>query len=298
MSVNRYRWIRVTKKRHCVICDKPDYCTYAPEADLVLCMRIESDKPSTNSLGGWLHSTGDARQYVAPVPKRKAIEDPPLNPIPLWRRWFEETDHEHLDGFAMSLGVDTDALRAIGCAWAGKEWQDDLSKRSWATEAWAFPMFNEHREMIGLRLRADGMKWAVKGSRSGLFLPNGNYSTAISERGTLWLVEGPSDLAAALTIGLNAIGRPAARAQADMVLDYVRIQETKRMVIIADNDPPDKLGTVAGFAGAESLQERLRIPSAILLLPTKDVREFTNLGGDFPTMQSMLADLVWEQPRL
>src|SRR5688572_25695209 len=35
--------------------------------------------------------------YIAPI--RKAIEDKPLDAELLWKRWFDSTDHHHLDGF-------------------------------------------------------------------------------------------------------------------------------------------------------------------------------------------------------
>lgn len=291
-----YKWIRVTKKRPCSVCGKPDYCTYAPEGELILCMRVESDRPSRNSMGGWLHSAGfNPPVYIAPA-IRAAIQDPPLDADELWRGWYERTDREALDKLGISLGVDTDALSAIGCAWAGKEWQLDREKKSFATPAWAFPMFSAERQVIGVRLRSeDGRKWAVKGSHSGLFIPSYDTS-AISESGTLWLVEGPTDLSAALTIGLAAIGRPSAAAQQDMILNYIRIWKVKRLVIVTDNDEPDIHGRVAGLAGATKLQESLPISSAILLPPCRDLRQFVNCGGDYLTAQSMLSDLVWTAP--
>jgi len=48
---------------------------------------------------------------------------------------------------------------------------------------------------------------AVKGSRSGLFIPE---SESAGEG--LYVVEGPTDTAAALTPGLSVVGRPRARA--------------------------------------------------------------------------------------
>lgn len=242
--------------------------------------------------GGYLHREENPRPYIAPS-IRAAIQDPPLDADGLWRKWFEQTDHDALDKLGIALGVDTDALKAIGCAWAGKEWQLDREKKSRATPAWAFPMFSADRQVIGIRMRSDdGSKWAVKGSRNGLFIPAYDTS-AISESGTLWLVEGPTDLSAALTIGLAAIGRPSAVAMEDMILRYLQIWKVKRLVIVTDNDEPDRHGRIAGMAGATKLQSRLIIPSVILLLPCKDLRQFVNRGGDYMTAQSMLSDLVW-----
>lgn len=266
-----YRWIRVTKKIPCKICGKPDYCTYAPEAELALCMRVESDRPSKNSMGGWLHSTGYAPlPHVAPL--RKAIEDPPLHAHGIWKRWFNATEFYYLDGFAMTLGVDTDALKAIGCAWAISH------------HAWSFPMKDATGQVIGIRLRNnEGRKWAVKGSHQGLFIPS-DYP--LSFDGTLYVVEGPTDLAAALTLGLHAIGRPACLGQEQMILQYIRAQKIRRVVIVTDNDEP-------GLRGATKLQSVLPVLSCIYVPPAKDIREFVNLGGKLPMIEACIKDMVW-----
>ncbi|MDQ3665401.1 MAG: hypothetical protein M3410_02170 [Acidobacteriota bacterium] len=266
-----YRWIRVTKKNRCKICGKPDYCTYAPEAELALCMRVESDRPSKNSMGGWLHSTGYAPlPYVAPL--RKAIEDPPLDAPGIWKRWLDATTFHQLDEFGIALGVDTDALKAIGCAWAAPN------------SAWAFPMKDATGKVIGIRLRNnEGRKWAVKGSHQGLFIP---AEYLFDFDGTLYIVEGPTDLAAALTLGLYAIGRPACLGQEEMILQYIRAQRVRRLVIVTDNDDP-------GLRGAVKLQSALPVLSCVWVPPTKDIREFLSLGGKRPMIEACIKDTVW-----
>lgn len=211
----------------------------------------------------------------APAPVRKAIEDKPIDAQAMWQRWFERTEHSHVDGLGMSLGVDTDCLKAIGCAWS-------------TFGAWAFPMREPSGKVIGIRLRNDkGDKWAVKGSKSGLFIPS-EYSFIDDRVG--YLVEGPTDLSAAMTIGLRAFGRAACLGQENFILGYIAKQKIDRLVIVTDNDEP-------GLRGAEKLQGMLSILSCIWVPPTKDIREFVNLGGRYDTMQTILKDLVWEKPR-
>lgn len=211
----------------------------------------------------------------ASSPIRKAIEDRPIDAQAMWRRWFERTEHTHVDGLGISLGVDTDCLKAIGCAWS-------------TFGAFAFPMREPGGSVIGIRLRNDkGDKWAVKGSKSGLFIPS-DYS--YMPDGVLYLVEGPTDLAAAMTIGLRAIGRAACLGQEQMVIDYVHRNSIDRLVIVTDNDEP-------GLRGAEKLQSMLSVLSCIWVPPCKDLREFVNLGGDYKTMQTILKDLVWAKAR-
>jgi hypothetical protein len=275
-SVMNAKWIRVTRKRRCGICDHPDWCAYSPDLGLVLCMRVESLRPSTNSMGGWIHRVSDPRpSYVPPV--RVAIKETAPDLKTLWRRWSTQTDFHHLDGFAMSLEVDADALRAIGCAWNG--------------HAWAFQMKNANDEMIGIRLRSEaGQKWAVTGSKQGLFIPR------VDPQNILYVVEGPTDCAAALTLGLWAIGRPSCMGSEGMIRHYVRGKRIRRVVIVTDNDRPDRMGRRAGLSGAERLQKALPVLSCLWIPPTKDLREYLTLGGNRWMIEACIKDLVWTMP--
>ncbi len=268
------RWIRVTKKRPCNFCGRGDWCTYSDEIGLALCMRVESDRPSKNSMGGWLHKTGDGFQRPY-VPIRKAVKDRPINAEEIWRRWFERTGYGQVDAEGVLLGVDTDALRAIGCAWAEQY------------KAWAFPMRDAREKVIGIRLRNDeGHKWAVKGSHQGLFIPS---EYPFDFQGVLYIVEGPTDLAAALTLGLYAIGRPTCIGQEHLLIEAVKRQRANRVVIVTDNDEP-------GLRGAAKLQSILPVLSCLWVPPAKDIREFLNRGGNSRMIQSAINDLVWTRP--
>lgn len=255
------KWYRVNKKRRCRVCDRPDWCTYQDGADC--CMRVESSTPMKN--GGWLHKSDSSISYVPPP--RKAIQERPPNLAALWSLWSSQTDFHQVDGLAMSLGVESESLRLVGCAWNGR--------------AWGFPMKNASGEMIGIRLRDnEGRKWAVKGSKQGLFL---------SEFGcepVAYVVEGPTDSAAALTLGLSVIGRPSCLGQEDLILNYVQRQKIRRVVIITDNDEP-------GLRGAAKLQDTLTVPSCIWVPFTKDLREFVILGGTREMIEAGVHDTVW-----
>lgn len=266
------KWVRVNRKRPCQICRHQDWCGYSADGTVAICMRVDSDHSARN--GGWIHRLADPVPYVRPV--RQAIPDALLNATGLWKLAFDSTDFHHLDGIGESLGVDTDALKSIGCAW------------SVTNHAWMFPMKDAKGIVIGIRLRNErGEKWSVKGSRSGLFIPD-DYSFAIDQ--TLYLVEGPTDLAAAMTLGLRAIGRPACLGQENLILEYLRIQKVDRLVIITDNDTP-------GLRGAEKLQSVLPILSCVYVPPCKDIREFLTLGGSRPMIEATVKDTVWTRPQ-
>ena len=86
-------------------------------------------------------------------------------------------------------------------------------------------------EIIGIRLRnGGGRKWAVNGSRSGIFIPQG-----LKLDSTLYVCEGPTDTAAILDMGYDAIGRPDCTGGAGMVADFCR-GKMLEVIIITDND--------------------------------------------------------------
>jgi hypothetical protein len=159
---SKTRWLRVTKNHPCPVCEHGRWCGFAADdPPTLICTREPSDKPTAN--GGWLHRLDGAdvkhpsqfanlRKFTSARPS----QPPPADFTSMWRRWLERTDDYHLDGFAMSLGVDTDALQRLGCAWTGSEW--------------AFPMRDDGGHVIGIRLRDErGRKWAVKGIMWGAY---------------------------------------------------------------------------------------------------------------------------------
>lgn len=261
-------WHRVSKEHKCKVCDHADWCTFTDGASC--CMRVESQKTMNN--GGWLHLAGDdAPRYIPPPPR------PVSNPIDaqaIWERWSKATSSQLVIGLGEQLGVDPMALHLLGAAWT------DLH------HAWAFPMKDAHGKVIGIRLRAEnGRKWAVTGSKAGIFIPSTQ-----SQRRVLMILEGPSDTAAALSLGYHCIGRAACLGQEDMVLAYIRKNRFQHVILVADNDGP-------GMAGASQLQNRLAVPSCIVVPPCKDMRDFVKQGGTAKIFESILKNIVWQQPK-
>lgn len=138
---------------------------------------------------------------------------------------------------------------------------------------------------IGIRLRNEwGKKWAVTGSQAGIFIPT------IKPEKRVFVVEGPTDTAAGLTLGLYTIGRPSCCGGVTHIVDFVKQAKVKEVVIVSDNDEP-------GIKGAQELQRWLKVPSCLLLLPTKDLREYLRFG-DVHTIESIISQLVWHQPKV
>jgi phage/plasmid primase-like uncharacterized protein len=131
-------------------------------------------------------------------------------------------------------------------------------------------MRNANREIIGLRTRhADGHKESVQGSRSGLFM-------ALDQDpcDPLLIAEGPTDTAALLELGFDAVGRPSCNGGGDYLVPLVA---NRRIVIVADDDVP-------GWAGANALAAKLHRGCTSIKIVTppycKDAREWCKDGAD------------------
>lgn len=250
--------VRVSSRQPCPICSKPDWCLVAEDGSRAICQRIESGRRAGEA--GWLHvlQAGAVR-----LPARRAVA------IELRSRDFTDVaaaaerfcDPEGPTGvgdLASLLGVSARALTRLHVGWNG-----------WA---WTFPMKDARGATIGIRLRRpDGGKLAVKGSRQGLFIPDG-----IDPRERLLVVEGPTDTAAALDLGFAAIGRPSCSGGVELVRNYIAGALTKEVTVFADADGP-------GRAGATLLAKRLapfaRVRVAEPPGAHKDLREWTRAGA-------------------
>jgi len=237
-------------------------------------MRIQNNQPAKN--GGWLFKIGENVQKIY-EPIRKSIEPKKeINCEDILNNWKKETTPKMLIDFADNLGVDAQALWLLGCVY------------SHSNNAWAFPMSEPYGTPIGIRLRNDkGDKWAVRGSKQGLFIPDYNSKAgAWLKQKTLYIFEGPTDTAAGLCMGLFSIGRPSCLGCEDYIKEFIKISNVSRVVVVSDQDSP-------GIKGAEKLQGMLNVTNCIWIPPCKDVREFLRLGGSYDIMQSSLKDIVW-----
>lgn len=272
-----WNWVKTNKNNPCPICGKPDWCTVCPEKGVVLCMRTQSARPSKNDMGGWLHSISPTTVQAIPrtsKPEPEKLTAPKLDTI--WHSWYQNHDRDRLTKFARSLGVTPYSLEMLNCVWTG--------------EAWAFPMFDAERRIIGIRIRDEsGKKWALRGSRNGLFIP------LLGLTSELYIVEGPTDTAAALTLGKYALGRPNNSACVELIVEFVNTHpQIRRVIIVSDNDqrrcpkckrveeddsietcPDDRMKFVRpGWDGARKLQDELKLDSTIWIPPAKDLREY------------------------
>jgi hypothetical protein len=256
---------RVSKSHPCPICKKPDWCRVFADG-WVECMRVESDRRAKS--GGWMH----CQRQLSPSPRLQVASrytaPPTINATKMIREWQATTSQAALEEFAEELGLSAVVLKSVGTAWAAPH------------QAWAFPMCDGYGNMVGIRLRNQHGKFAVRGSRQGIF-----GSTAPAKP-WLYVCEGPTDTAAAVQLGLFAVGRPNCCCGGPEIRIFARRHDCQRVVIVSDNDKP-------GLDGARKVGGELRLPFAIYVPPAKDLREFVRLGGTRGMIENTLKGTVW-----
>jgi DNA primase len=137
--------------------------------------------------------------------------------------------------------------------------------------------------VIGVRLRCPttARKWAVRGSRAGLIYDPDLLSVNRPRR--LWIVEGPTDAAALMSIGLDVVGVPSAGGGADLLVELARRLLPIEMIVMADSDGP-------GVAGAERLADALMIVAGVRVMrppaAVKDARAWVCGGADRSVIES------------
>jgi hypothetical protein len=259
-------WHRVSRAYRCPICRKPDWCLYAgPEGDptAAICARVESSRRCGEA--GWLHRLRDDWRLTRQVVRSISIF-PRAGRPDLYRVFVacqSAVRPEQLDRLARALGLSTGSLRQLGIGWCA------------AYRAWSFPMRDAAGKLLGIRLRReDGGKFAVKGSREGLFLPEGNSE----QSETLFVCEGPTDTAALLDLGFgNVAGRPSCTGGVRLLAELVQHRKPAAVVIVADNDGPGHLGAdkLASVLACYAPTVRVIAPPAGI----KDARAWLRAGA-------------------
>lgn len=190
--------------------------------------------------------------------------------------WYRAMKPHWRDKAAMMLGLPSDPLVRLRVGWS-----DSHRASSW-------PMRNGAGDAIGIRLRCPrtAKKWSVKGSANGLFYSSSLLKVERPKR--LWIVEGFTDTAAMLSLGLDVVGCPSAGGGGDLLIDLGRSILPQEIVIIADADD-------AGSRGAERIAKAVKIvaPCRIVSPPNglKDARNWVCSGASRELIEST-ADAV------
>jgi len=253
------KMVRVNKQRPCPICGRPDWCLVALDGSQAICPRIQQGSIKRCGDAGWLHTPrrvhnvhNEHRHWTLPKKKRPST----LQFDRLSRHYESQLKYAQLRRLSESLHVTARSLERLHVGWDG--------------QAFTFPMSNDFGCVIGLRRRfCNGKKVCVKGSRNGLFVPEG-----LSKEDFLVILEGESDTCAALDLEFNAIGRAGCGQSISLVCAFcVRWDD---VVIVGDND-------ASGRHGAKRLAHALVLycRSVKLIFPptsVNDLRQWLTQG--------------------
>jgi len=245
-------WIRVSKQNPCPICGKPDWCLVASDGSVAICPRTPSDRMAGSA--GYIHDINPLIAATAPIPKMPEPE-PHLDID--WQSGADQAvarmESFMYDELTKQTGLSKDELVCMQVGWSSKK------------SAYTFPMRDHEGRAIGIRLRTpDGNKYAVKGSRSGLF-----YAGDPPSRGQVLVAEGPTDTACLVGRGFSAVGRPSCNGGGLYLLKMLNWKH--EVVLVADNDKP-------GRDGAASIAKLIkdRVSSVRIMTPPRgnDIKDW------------------------
>ena len=170
---------------------------------------------------------------------------------------------DRLQALADELRVSSQSLSDVYLGW------DERSR------CFTIPERDAALNIIGISRRyCDGSKRCMAGSKRGLCVPVG-----FDERqGPILVVEGASDVAASLTHGFCAVGRPCAAGGGNLLVELLN-DDVREVIVVGEFDPkPD--GSWPGLDGAkrvaQQLAEGLRREISTVFPPDnhKDVRDW------------------------
>ena len=193
-----------------------------------MCMRVKSDKPITMTNGelAYIHRLTDAPPTFRRQPRKRKPSDTERHVMlaPFCRRWFVKRG-ENLTRLAAQLGVTDWALDSIKVGWNEDE------------KCWTFPELNHLGQIVGVTRRfADGKKLAVLGGGRGL-----TYADDWADvPGPVLIVEGGSDVAAGLTMGLCVVGRPSNVGGLEYLARLLGRHVNRQIIIVAERDEKDR----------------------------------------------------------
>lgn len=275
-------FIRRQRGFSCPICEHDSWCTISEDGDTVRCMRVESENESAGADGsvGWIHQLSEP---VPVQPREESERKPALEPrevMDMARRAFEHPMAERVrSDLSVSLGVSAESLVSLrvgfGCDSDGKQWS------SW-------PSRDADENVIGITRRYEnGEKKTMYRTKTGLFFPANRKGL----KGPILILEGGSDVAAAFSLGLPAIGRPSNTGGGQWIKKLIG---KKRAIVIGENDfAPERRGKLGscskdcqgcgncwpGKFGAELVAKQIGRPWVMPPSGVKDFRELVASGS-------------------
>jgi len=260
-------WLRVSAKKPCAICFRPDWCGFSDDGELAVCMREDGGAIRTAKNGGWIHRLTEkqAPRRERPQAPIKQAKESTLDCAKLNEKFQFDLTYEILMRLVKKIGVSDTSLLQLDVGYSEEH------------RAYTFPMRAARGEIVGFRVRnLDGSrKFCVTGSKNALFVPRHMTGT-----GPLLIVEGPTDAAALVTIGFDAIGRPSNTGGADLIVEYCR-GIRRDIVLLHDRDDAGSAAERTTEFGARRLAELLQPNDVYVTCPprAKDARQWVLDGA-------------------
>ena len=222
-------WNRVSRQHPCPICEKTDNCTVSDDGGAVWCGRVSEGAQGENQGGQFLHILREERErdWTPPAVSRRKIPEPIARDF--GRLADEGFSHPDAAGkrteLAGQLGVEPTSLERLRVGW-------DTPKRS--QSCWTIPERDATGKVIGVATRLDiGQKKFVAGGKRGLTYP----SDWKNGDGPILLVEGGSDTAALLSLGLSPVGRPSNTGGVELLAALLRdVPDEREVIVVGEND--------------------------------------------------------------
>ncbi len=157
-----------------------------------------------------------------------------------------------------------------------------------------FPKRGPDGEICGAAVRPRiGKKFCITGSEgNGIFIPSGLHAGQ-----ALLFPEGYTDVAAFLTLGFDAVGRPSNRGGILELLFLIRRLRPSRVIVVGENDrrfnEVTKKWEWPGLEGAANTVDQICQAdfAADLLMPpeeVKDIREWLRAGATAEQVQGWI----------
>lgn len=267
-------YTRIGRGDECEICGHAGtgYCLRKRDGTAVICPRVES--PHRRGAAGWFHRIGG--EHPAP----RIVRPPP--------RAEPETPHDWLAESEWGPPVDDDCAARLGVTRLSLE---VLGARRYIGGL-RFPMRDEHGACIGIRTRAwTGEKRAVTGSHNGLFIPAALLPDNMSDSRLpiIMVVEGPTDTAAILSVGILAVGLPSNAAGIEMAARLLNHWRPRIAAQFVQRDKPGSDAERGTLRGMMRLRSFYRDVKAIRPPPNvKDARAWLAAGMKRGMVEAML----------
>lgn len=289
-------FVRTTRANPCKVCGKHGWCTATTDGAVAKCMHIDegSFKQAEDGSGlTYFHRLIDDDSWR----DRPRAERKPRPALKVDRSLGKlasmasaRISDQSVEQLGLELGLSPASLRRMSVGWITADQLAERGTKCKGRGCWSFPMRDAKDQVVGIRLRTtDGFKYAVKTGDdhmgSGIFIPRG---LGESGKPVVIITEGPTDCAALLDMGFDAIGRPSNTAGTDLIkmliIHQMHAYNWREAVILIDRDKPGSDASKNTWRGARTLAEALMSPrrSVRIIQPPKginDARDWLKSGA-------------------